>query len=125
METQHIPAYIAKDAKGDTYARVAPTRFPAKPDGDAPLIHRITAYSKAALWDGVQAWFDGGPAASGAIDPKAASVHTFDGQGRGDLADLPAQHRRGTRRCRSPGVRSPPPSPSMTPPTATGGPRTW
>lgn len=24
METQHIPAYLAKDSKGDTYARVAP-----------------------------------------------------------------------------------------------------
>ena len=95
METQHVPAYIAKDAKGDTYARVAPTRFPAKPDGDAPLIHRITAYSKAALWDGVEAWFDGGQAASGAIDPKAAARPHLQGQGRGDLADLPAQHRAG------------------------------
>ena len=81
METQHIPAYLSKDAKGDTYARIAPTLFPGKPDGDSVLVHRITAYSKAALWDGVQAWFDGGPAASGAIDPKAASVHTFDGKG--------------------------------------------
>ena len=81
METQHVPAYTATDAKGDTYARVAPTLFPAKPDGDAPLIHRITAYSKAALWDGVEAWFNGGPAATGVIDPKAAAVHTFKGGG--------------------------------------------
>ena len=55
-------------------------------------MHRITAYSKAALWDGVQAWFDGGQAVSGAIDPKAASVHTFDGQGRSHLADLSSQY---------------------------------
>jgi hypothetical protein len=81
METQHVPAYLAKDAKGDTYARVAPTQFPARPDGDAPLIHRVTAYRRAALWDGVQAWFDGGKAVSGAIDPKAAAVHTFKGGG--------------------------------------------
>ena len=81
METQHVPAYLAKDAKGDTYARVAPTLFPAKADGDAPLIHRITAYSKAALWDGVQAWFDGGKAVSGVIDAKAFAVHTFPGKG--------------------------------------------
>ena len=95
-----------------------------RPDGDAPLIHRITAYSKAALWDGVQAWFDGGKAASGAIDPKAAGRPHLQGQGRGDVADLPAEHRRGTRRCRSPGVRSPRPSRSTTPPTATSGRRT-
>ena len=81
METQHVPAYIAKDSKGDTYARVAPTRFPAKADGDAPLIHRITAYNRAALWDGVEAWFNGGKAAPGLIDPKAAAVHAFDGKG--------------------------------------------
>src|SRR6478736_1407458 len=81
METQHIPAYLSRGAKGDTYARVAPTLFPGKPGGDAPLVHRITAYSKAALWDGVQAWFDGGKAVSGAIDPRAASVHTFSGKG--------------------------------------------
>ncbi len=81
METQHIPAYIAKDAKGDTYARVAPTQFPVKPEGDSVLVHGITAYTKAALWDGVQSWFDGGQAASGAIDPKATSVHNFKGGG--------------------------------------------
>ena len=65
------PAVIAEDAKGDTYARVAPTRFPATAASEAPPIHRITAYGRAALRDGVDAWFNGGPAASGAIDPKA------------------------------------------------------
>lgn len=81
METQHVPAFIAKDARGDTYARIAPTLFPGKPDADSLLVHRITAYSKAALWDSVQTWFEGGKKASGVIDPKAASVHTFSGKG--------------------------------------------
>jgi hypothetical protein len=81
METQYIPAYIGTDAKGDTYARVAPILFPAKADGDAPLIHRITAYKKEALWDGVKAWFDGGKEVSGAINAAAAAVHTFESKG--------------------------------------------
>jgi len=81
METQYIPAFLSQDAKGDTYARVAPTSFPGKPGGASVLVHRITAYKKAALWDGVQAWFDGGPAVSGVVDAKAATVHTFNGQG--------------------------------------------
>lgn len=81
METQHIPAFISKDANGITYARVAPTFFPGTPGGEAVLIHRISAYSKAALWDSVQAWFDGGPAATGAIDPKASALHKFDSKG--------------------------------------------
>ena len=110
METQHIPAYIAKDAKGDTYARVAPTQFPAKPDGDAALVHRITAYNKAALWDGVQAWFDGGKEVSGAHRPEGRRRPYLRWEGRGDLANLSPQHSRRTRRRRWPGVRSPPPS---------------
>lgn len=81
METQHVPAYIATDTNGMTYARVAPTQFPAKSLGDAPLIHRITAYSKAALWDEVQTWFEGGKEATGLIDQKASATHTFTGKG--------------------------------------------
>jgi hypothetical protein len=81
METQHIPAYIGADARGVTYARVAPTRFPGRVDGDVPLIHRITSYSRAALWDGVRAWFDGGKEVSGQIDAQASAVHTFAGNG--------------------------------------------
>jgi hypothetical protein len=83
METQHIPAYTARDAKGVTYARIAPTRFPWKADGEAPLLNRITSYSKAALWDSMQAWFAGGPPVSGRIDPKAAGVYTFSEKGGG------------------------------------------
>lgn len=81
METQHIPAYIGQDAKDDTYARVAPTLFPMMSDMESPLIHRITAYNKAALWDGVQAWFEGGKEVSGRIDAQAAAVHTFESKG--------------------------------------------
>lgn len=97
METQHIPAYIAKDAKGVTYARVAPTQFPALAEGDAPLIHRITAYSKAALWDGVQAWFGGGPDVSGRIDTQAAAVHAFDGRGGATWRIYPPNTERDSR----------------------------
>lgn len=81
METQHVPAYTAKDRNGVTWARVAPTQFPAQKDGEAPLIHRITAYTKDALWNDVLAWFDGGKEVSGRIDPKTSAVHVFKGGG--------------------------------------------
>jgi hypothetical protein len=77
METQYIPSVQAVDAKGDTYARVAPTFFPVGADGDSVVLHRITAYKKEALWHEVKAWFAGGPQASGAIKAEAAAVHPF------------------------------------------------
>lgn len=81
METQYIPAFLGTDAKGQTFARVAPTAFPRNSSGEAVVVHRITAYKREALWDGVKQWLDGGPAVSGTIDPKAAAVHKFSAQG--------------------------------------------
>jgi hypothetical protein len=81
METQHVPAYISKDKQGVSYARVAPTHFPSKEAGETPLIHRITAYNRDALWNQMQAWFDGGSAVSGKIDPKTSAIHPFESRG--------------------------------------------
>lgn len=81
METQYIPAVTSVDARGVTYARIAATRFPYGPGQDTVVVHRITSYSRSALWDGVKAWFAGGPAVSGSIDASAASLHRFTGKG--------------------------------------------
>ncbi len=68
METQYVPPYISKDAKGDTYARVAPVQFPRDDQGNSVTNHRLIAYKKSALWDSVEAWFKkGGAAASSEI----------------------------------------------------------
>ena len=62
METQHVPAFMPTTRKA-TPSPASPRRqFPAKAEARPPLVHRITSYSKAALWDGVEAWFDGGTA---------------------------------------------------------------
>ncbi|MDX1968903.1 MAG: sialate O-acetylesterase [Planctomycetaceae bacterium] len=81
METQHIPSVQATDSKGVTYARVSPTQFPSDAQGDSALVHRVTSYNKQALWDAVQAWFDGGPVASGEVKPEGAALHEFPGHG--------------------------------------------
>lgn len=81
METQHIPAMISKDRSGTTFARIATTHFPGDLGKGAPLIHRITAYSKDALWNQAEAWFRGGQQASGQVREAASSVHTFKGGG--------------------------------------------
>ena len=81
METQYVPSVQATAQDGQVYARVAPTSFPCGPKGESAVVHRITAYTKKALWDAVEAWFEGGPPASGAIDPQASVVHSPTGQG--------------------------------------------
>ncbi len=91
METQYVPGYQAVDSKGETYARIAPTSFPRDPNGESPVVHRITAYDKSALWDSVEKWFEGGPVASGLIDANASAVHTFTGKGGSTWRIYPPQ----------------------------------
>ncbi len=81
METQYIPSIQATDEKGERYARIAPTSFPRAPRGQSVLLHRAFCYNKTALWDAVQDWLEGGPAASGTIAASTASMYTFDAKG--------------------------------------------
>lgn len=81
METQYVPASIAVDEKGESYARVAPTRFPLGAEGYSVAMHRLTSYNKKALWEGVKAWFDGGPSVSGTISPEGTYVQHFKNGG--------------------------------------------
>jgi hypothetical protein len=43
-------------------------------DGNSDLLHRLMVYKKKALWDAVDAWFKGGPVASGVIDIEEATM---------------------------------------------------
>ena len=81
METQYVPSAQAKDDQGETYARIAQTSFPRGTGDESALVHRITSYNRKALWDSVKAWFEGGPEASGVINPQEAVVHSFTGRG--------------------------------------------
>ena len=82
METQWIPASIgAQTADGVAWARVAPTSFPSDASGRTVVLHRLTSYAPAALADQVRAWFAGGPAPTGALDPAASHVQRFAGGG--------------------------------------------
>lgn len=81
METQYVPAMLGTDARGDTFARVAPMMFPVGADGRTVVLHRLTSYSRAALWDGVRAWFDGGEPVGGAMNPAGEFVQHFKPQG--------------------------------------------
>jgi hypothetical protein len=78
METQYIPAsVIAHDAKGNSFARTAPLRFPVNDGKNSVMMHGLRTYSKRALWDHVKTWFDGGKEASGTFNPSGIYLESF------------------------------------------------
>lgn len=78
METQYVPAVLSEDGR---WARTAPTRFPANGKDASILVHKMSSYKRAALWDEVTAWFEGADAPSGAIAKENVHVHTIPGRG--------------------------------------------
>jgi hypothetical protein len=79
METQYVPAFQSNDAKGTTYARVAPIQFPRDAKGDSILSNRALVFKKGALWPAVESWFKGGgPAASSEIKVSESFEQAFN-----------------------------------------------
>jgi hypothetical protein len=78
METQFIHSYEATDSRGRVFARMAPTQYPLGSDGNSDLLHRLMVYNRKALWDQVEAWFNGGDPADGTIDVEQACMQEFE-----------------------------------------------
>jgi hypothetical protein len=65
MEINTVPRLDARDAQGVAYSKIPRLQFPVDAQGRTILVQDVTYYSKAALYDDVKAWRDGGPACSG------------------------------------------------------------
>jgi hypothetical protein len=74
IEVNSVPRFVAHDAQGATWTRIPRLQFPADGEGRTVLIHKLTHYSKAALYAEVEGWLAGGAPASGRFDEKGASV---------------------------------------------------
>ena len=77
MEINTVPCYQALDAKGNAYSKLPKIQFPVDDQGHSILVQDVVYYSKAALYDAVKAWRDGGPASSGRFDDKGSWASTL------------------------------------------------
>jgi hypothetical protein len=72
IEINTVPRLIATDSHGTTYTRIPRLQFPVDEQGRTVLIHGLTHYSKAALYNQVDSWLSGGEAAAGRFDARGA-----------------------------------------------------
>jgi len=72
IEIGGVPEWVSTKVGDSTYHRIPQIQFPVDKDGHTLLMHNITAYSKQALWDQVEAWMAGGTTPSGRFDAKGA-----------------------------------------------------
>ncbi len=72
MEINTVPRFDATDSRGTVYSKIPKLLFPVDAEGRAVLVQDVTYYSKAALYNALKAWRDGGPPCSGRFDAKGA-----------------------------------------------------
>ncbi len=64
IEHAKSPALIGIDGNGDTYAKIERLQYPVIDEENSLLSSKITVYSKNALWNDMESWFNGGPVVS-------------------------------------------------------------
>ncbi|MBV6652976.1 MAG: T9SS type A sorting domain-containing protein [Mameliella sp.] len=62
IEHAQSPAIIGLDNEGNPYAKIERLQFPASNEDNSMLLNQISVYTKDALWNALETWFDGGPA---------------------------------------------------------------
>lgn len=59
LEHAGSPALIAEDDQGNLYAKIARLQFPASNENSAMAMSQISVYNQNALWNAMEAWFNG------------------------------------------------------------------
>ncbi len=90
IEINTVPQLTSPAVDGQSYARVPQLQFPADSSGKTVLMHNVTVYSKAALWDQVANWQAGGETPSSEFRSAGAYLP--------EIQANPLQVRQGTKR---------------------------
>lgn len=72
IEINTVPHFASTPIGDATFQRIPQMQFPADRQGQTVLMQNMTAYSKKALWDQVEAWMKGGPFPAGRFDSAGA-----------------------------------------------------
>jgi hypothetical protein len=74
IEHAGSPAIIAQDGSGNRYAKLERLQFPANNDDNSMILNQISVYSQNALWNDLEAWFNGGPVVLPGINESGVMV---------------------------------------------------
>ncbi|MEL6392846.1 MAG: sialate O-acetylesterase, partial [Bacteroidota bacterium] len=60
IEHAQSPALMAQGDDGNSYAKIERLQYPASNQNNSMLLNQVSVYSKGALWDEMESWFNGG-----------------------------------------------------------------
>ena len=88
IEHAGSPALISLDSVGNPYAKVERLHFPANNDDNSIVLNKVSVYSRDALWNDLNTWFNGGPAVLPGINPVGTNGVSFVNNGGAMAAEI-------------------------------------
>lgn len=61
LEHAESPALISEDENGNHFAKIERLQYPVSNEDNSIVLNQISVYSQQALWNNMEAWFNGGP----------------------------------------------------------------
>lgn len=88
IEHAGSPAIISFDGSGNPYAKLERLHFPANNEDNSMILNQISVYSKNALWNDLESWFNGGPAVLPGINMTGTYGVSFVNNGGAMAAEI-------------------------------------
>lgn len=90
IEHAASPAVISQETDGETYAKIERLQFPVTNENNSMLFHGVSVYDQNALWNDMNAWFNGGDIVSPESIQSAAYNVPFVNNGGSMIAEIAA-----------------------------------
>lgn len=88
IEHAGSPALIAEDNTGIPYAKTNRLQYPANNDDNSIILNQISVYSRDALWNALEVWFNGGTAVPTTINETGTYGVSFVNNGGAMAAEI-------------------------------------
>lgn len=88
IEHAGSPALISRDSNGNPYAKLKRLQFPASNEDNSMILSQISVYSRDALWNDLESWFNGGPAVYPGIQKNGIHSVPFVNNGGDMVAEI-------------------------------------
>ena len=81
VEQADFPTIISVDNNGTYFAKTKRLQFPESGHNNSIMMNQVTAYSQNALWNAMNAWFNGGTAVQPGFNQEGVSIINFRNNG--------------------------------------------
>lgn len=88
MEHAQSPALISEDSQGNKYAKIERLQFPTSNQDNSMILNQFSVYSKNALWNNMEAWFNGGNVVSTELNLAGTNIVPFINNGGSMMGEI-------------------------------------